>query len=131
MYKSTDADSAAFDHPQARRLPVWLHRPMLSHTSYHPLHAPIIIHHAPPLIVHHSIYHAPTMAYHPTYHPASYHSTYHPSTSYHSSYHGSPTTYHRTSSYRHYLMTESPAKLRAARVAMWGSSALVLIVIVV
>ena len=100
-------------------------------TSYHPLHAPIIIHHTPPLIVHHSVYHAPTMAYHPTYHPASYHSTYHPSTSYHSSYHGSPTTYHRTSSYRHYLMTESPAKLRAARVATWGSSALVLVIIVV
>ena len=29
---------------------------MLSHTSYHPLHAPIIIHHTPPLIVHHSTY---------------------------------------------------------------------------
>ena len=49
--------------------------------SYHPLHAPIIIHHTPPLIVHHSIYHAPTTAYHPTYHPVAYHSTYHPSSS--------------------------------------------------
>ena len=49
--------------------------------AYHPLHAPIIIHHTPPLIVHHSIYHAPTTAYHPTYHPVAYHSTYHPSSS--------------------------------------------------
>ena len=61
------------------------------------------------------------MAYHPTYHPT-YQPTYHGSTYHGTSYH--PSTYHRTSHYRHYLMIESPAKLRAARVAMWSSSAL-------
>jgi len=83
-------------------------------TSYHPLHAPIIIHHAPPIIVHHSTYHTP-ITYHSSYHP--YPTSSYPRTSYH------PSTYHRTSYYRHYLMVEGPAKLRTARVAMWGSVA--------
>merc|ERR1719223_1479561 len=87
--------------------------------SYHPLHAPVIIHHAPPVIVHHSAY----------YHPPTI-TTYHHSTTYHPTYHGTsyhPSTYRSTSYYRHYLMSESPAKRRAVKVGVWGGAALVVL----
>ena len=61
-----------------------------------------------------SAVHPPVLGYHPTYHPTYHGSTYH-GTSYH------PSTYHRTSYYRHYMMIESPAKLRAARAMVWSS----------
>jgi len=103
--------------------------------SYHPLHAPVIVHHAPPVVVHHA---PPVVVHHSTYHApivhhsASYHApitTYHHSTTYHP-YHGTsyhPSTYHSTSYYRHYLMSESPAKRRAVKVGVWGGAALVVL----